>query len=611
MRPLFLLAAALSAAPIDDLFLAIRTGNLRRAEGLLRQGGLPQSGGNGLTPLMQAVIAGDAAMVRMVLRRSADPNAKGPSGLTALHAAVHDPEKTRLLLEAGADPNAAMNDGRTPLHGAAMREGGAAIARMLIAKGARVNAAPAKPANRVPLRNAADAAIVRVLLEAGAEAPRVDPLGYFGMGACGECVRLSIGHGAAATSSMLARWANIGDAATVRALLDKGAQANANIGRGYTPLMRAAMSYRPDPEVIRTLLARGANPAARNEYGYTALGIARRVGDERIIALLREAGVPEGAAPPALPAPVESNTVKDAIARAIPLLQRAAPPIPEQRGCVSCHNNLQLRQVLALARPRGFAIDAAMATREDERLEKARAKQLPDEWAGINIPEISSYQLFALADAGVKPNAGTDASVHLLAFRKAADGRWKVDDYRPPQEYSPFTYTAISAKALRDYAPPGRAAEMKRRVARAREWLIANRAVDLEEKAFRLLGLRWTGAPEARIGEAATSVREAQQPNGGWRQLATAGEDAYATGLALYALRLGGGVAPSDPAYEKGVRFLLDSQRPDGSWYVASRVFPLQAAMESGFPYGHDQWISAAGTAWAAMALLLGMNEAR
>jgi hypothetical protein len=30
---------------------------------------------------------------------------------------------------------------------------------------------------------------------------------------------------------------------------------------------------------------------------------------------------------------------------------------------------------------------------------------------------------------------------------------------------------------------------------------------------------------------------------------------------------------------------------------------PIQPYFESAFPYGHDQWISAAATNWAAMAL--------
>jgi N-acyl-D-amino-acid deacylase len=38
---------------------------------------------------------------------------------------------------------------------------------------------------------------------------------------------------------------------------------------------------------------------------------------------------------------------------------------------------------------------------------------------------------------------------------------------------------------------------------------------------------------------------------------------------------------------------------------VISRAVKFQPYFESGFPHGHDQWISSAGTAWAAMALAL------
>jgi hypothetical protein len=47
----------------------------------------------------------------------------------------------------------------------------------------------------------------------------------------------------------------------------------------------------------------------------------------------------------------------------------------------------------------------------------------------------------------------------------------------------------------------------------------------------------------------------------------------------------------------------MRTQYADGSWYVRSRAVKFQPYFESGFPFGHEQWISAAGTAWAAMAL--------
>jgi mono/diheme cytochrome c family protein len=71
------------------------------------------------------------------------------------------------------------------------------------------------------------------------------------------------------------------------------------------------------------------------------------------------------------------------------------------------------------------------------------------------------------------------------------------------------------------------------------------------------------------------------------------------------ALNTVGGVALSDPALQKAVRFLLRTQFEDGSWYVRSRAWPFQPHFESEFPHGKDQWISAGGTAWATMALLL------
>jgi hypothetical protein len=78
--------------------------------------------------------------------------------------------------------------------------------------------------------------------------------------------------------------------------------------------------------------------------------------------------------------------------------------------------------------------------------------------------------------------------------------------------------------------------------------------------------------------------------------------DAYATGQALYALQAGG-LATSNPAYLAGVNYLLRTQLEDGTWYVHSRAIPFQPYFESGFPHGTDQFISAAATSWAAIAL--------
>src|SRR5439155_23056789 len=131
------------------------------------------------------------------------------------------------------------------------------------------------------------------------------------------------------------------------------------------------------------------------------------------------------------------------------------------------------------------------------------------------------------------------------------------------------------------------------------------KATTTEERAFRLLGLSWASAPDTLMRRAAGDLLESQRDDGGWAQEAAMGSDAYATGEALVALRESGAVAAGDRAFRKGIEYLLRTQIEDGSWQVESRAVPIQAYFESGFPYGVNQWISAAATSWATTALAL------
>jgi hypothetical protein len=80
--------------------------------------------------------------------------------------------------------------------------------------------------------------------------------------------------------------------------------------------------------------------------------------------------------------------------------------------------------------------------------------------------------------------------------------------------------------------------------------------------------------------------------------------DAYETGLSLWALASAVPASVDGAAYRRGVDYLMRIQENDGSWHVCSRAFGFQPYFESGFPHGHDQWISMAATAWSAMALM-------
>ena len=221
------------------------------------------------------------------------------------------------------------------------------------------------------------------------------------------------------------------------------------------------------------------------------------------------------------------------------------------------------------------------------------------------------YGLMALAAEGRALDKTTAAMTHWLLASQMPDGSWLGNGVdRPPMESSTLSHTAIGARGLMLYPIPARQAQIDRAMARTRDWLASADARNAEDRAMRLLGLAWTKASPSTMKAAMTEIVGQQAASGGWSQLPQLDADAYATGLALFALHEAG-LPATDEVYRKGVRFLLTTHYPDGSWLVRTRSFPTQPYFESGFPFGRHQWISAAGTAWAARAIALTLPERR
>jgi squalene cyclase len=113
------------------------------------------------------------------------------------------------------------------------------------------------------------------------------------------------------------------------------------------------------------------------------------------------------------------------------------------------------------------------------------------------------------------------------------------------------------------------------------------------------------GDRDKDVQAAADELAKMQRKDGGWAQLDNLESDPYATGSVLVALHKAGGLAAKEGVYQRGVAFLLEAQKEDGSWYIKSRSKPFQLYFESGFPHTKDQWISCAGSSWATMALVM------
>ena len=330
---------------------------------------------------------------------------------------------------------------------------------------------------------------------------------------------------------------------------------------------------------------------------------ARDVRSERIEYLAVESNQANNAAP------IEEAELRAAAAKAIKLIQQSQAVWAKKETCNSCHHQLLPQIPIKLAREHGVALDEKVA-RDTTANTFAYLKDLDATVQGYDYIDVvfDGWELIAAKMAGVRPNLSTSAAAQFIASRQLPDGSWPTIDARPPQSNGFFTTTAVCAQAVRTYMPEQFKGEKESRLRRAREWLVSARPRTTEDRIFQLLGLRWTGADEKVVKDAARRLLSEQREDGGWSQLPALASDAYETGQVLSSLHDAAGIPTGDSAYQRGLRFLLKAQEADGSWHVRSRLHPPAPVsppyFETGFPYQHDQFISTMATSWAAAALL-------
>jgi ankyrin repeat protein len=594
---------------------AIRAGNRSSWSALLASDPMAvnRKGPGGTTPLMYAALYGTASDMRLFLRKGADPKPRNYAGATALMWALDDPKKTELLLNAGADPNTKSDDQRTPLLIATLRYGSAPVVKLLLAHHADPSAS-ALGGTVTPLSQAAyvgDAAVVQLLIDSRADVSKASPaaLGSAILSGCTKCAPLLSQSLTTKEFTEVALFVAPpgGDPRGVRSLLDLGADPRGKDPSGNALLAMVAASDTGPVDLVRTLLEKGADPNAADFTGRSAVELARLRGAVPVIDLLLKAGArPAVSSGPSAPAPSPADSPRTAVTRSLPLLQRADAAFLHKSGCVSCHNNVLASMAVTAARAKGFQVDEQEADTHVKTISNYIETWRERALQGMGIPgdtDTISYILLGLGARNYPPNAATDALAHFVRNTQLSDGRWYIQAHRPPIESSDITVTATALRALKLYAPAAGRAAYDKSIQSGAAWLAGAQPRMTEEYAFKLFGLTWAGASQDKIHAANTALLATQREDGGWAQLATLQSDAYATGQALSALSESGAMPVTDPAYRKGVKFLLDTQRADGSWFVKSRAIPIQPYFESDFPYGHDQWISAAATGWATVAL--------
>lgn len=589
-------------------------------------------GPEGSTPFMYAVLYADTATLARLLNMGADVNKGNDAHATALMWAAKNLEKTRLLLDHGANVNARSDDLKTPLMIAARTPGGTPIVRLLLDHGANPNPNYRPQADSCPLLEAitvGDPATVKLLIERGADVKAAGQTGLTMsvMTKCSACLDLiapALTDKSIFTGS-LQDIAVLGDMRAVRVMLDHGADVNAYDMFGRTPLMYAAISDRFPLDEVQLLIDRGADVNARDRHeksgdeGLAVIDIAKRNGDSAIVKLLEKSGARTSPLTPVAMTYRSNNSIQRAVQDSIPLLQRGDANFANNTGCISCHNNSLTAMTVGAARKRGFQIDeksdATQVKVNASILEKLRDRMHQGAILSFedNFTEtVVAYQLLGLYAEGYKPDLNTDTTALYILQRQHANGEWPAPtaDTRPPLCMDYIGQTALSMRALQLYTPKANAEEYRKAIRLATNWMANAHSYNNDDRGWRLAGLAWAGTNKAATAQAMKELLDTQHADGGWSDLPAMQSTAYATGKSLVALHTAG-LPVSNAAYQRGIKFLLRTQQEDGSWYVQTRALAFQPWSDAGFPHRYDQFISSAGTNWAAMALTLALPEGK
>jgi len=607
-----------AAAPAQEpLFQAIRTGNLVEIKRALA-GGISARAidANGTPALMAATLFCDVTAMKFLLDRGADPNATNAAGATALMWAIPELAKVKLLVARAANVNArSANLGRTPFLVAAGYPRAAEVLQVLVREGADIRV---KDKNGMHALGRAvllaDIQTVRFLVENGADIGDRDGFGEYGLGLTFarqdvEIAEYLLSHGVKLRREALSIASNARSVTLLDRVLAAGADVNAPIVfLKSTPLIMATAAEQTRSDSLKWLLEKGADPNAEGINGDRALDWAFYRADQSRIDLLKRYGAKPGAAARAgaYARPEGIADPRVAVERSASLLLATGPVVFKTRVCITCHNQTLAMQVAIAAREKGISID--------ERLLEINLKQtlafyrpfaeeaMQGEQPADNTLQLG-YALTALAAQSYPFDQTTASLTHLITSLQRVNGSWLGEGVsRPPIEDSNVSTTVMAVRALTLYAQPGQENLLRQTLRKARGWLVSVPASSAEERNMRLMGLVWTKAPRHDVQLAIEEVLRRQKPDGGWSQLDPLAADAYATGMSLYALHEAGMTVTND-VYRNGVGYLLRNQYADGSWLVKSRAYPTQPYFESGFPFRQHQFISAAGSSWASLAI--------
>lgn len=281
------------------IFAAAQSGHFELVKFLIARGADLNAKTEDGETLLHFLIFGESEEIdyieiaKFIIEKGADIKIKDDKGRTLLHIAAYfdlDFDFIKLLIKKGADINARSKDGKTPLHHASFFCGKKELIEFLIENMADIHAADNK--GRTALHDAAfggNVIAVSMLLEHGLDVNRKDlydaaPLHYAAFKGNKKVVDILIKNGA--KSDIFIDTA-LGKNKTIKKLSGKRPKiVDIRYGRGKT-LLHESLNQE---NLFKFFVLNGADVNARNSEGETPLHLAVKANRRKIVEVLLNAG---------------------------------------------------------------------------------------------------------------------------------------------------------------------------------------------------------------------------------------------------------------------------------------------------------------------------------
>jgi hypothetical protein len=301
---------------------------------------------------------------------------------------------------------------------------------------------------------------------------------------------------------------------------------------------------------------------------------------------------PALAGEPASTSRATTPQVHQAVDRAIKYLQAESAAWLNTRKCAACHHVPLPLWALGEAQRQGYAIDKKFVADTVESLLGSKDKLMsskifpnpadrPDprpQGRGLNMGlpmlAVAARSLSSLTDG---QKQGLKLITGEIVKKQQPDGSWEffATLRRPPINESQTTDAAWIILALQGETGPDAPPSQRAALAKAIAWLDAAKPSHLhQDKVLKLLlGVR-SGKPRKTLQTTIDELLALQRADGGWNQTVPGWHsDAFATGQTLYVLALAG-LTAERPEIQRGIDFLVATQKPDGTWPMLSRSTP-------------------------------------